>query len=60
MLRQQGDNAIIIYQSCHAIAKQDDSHYMIKLAGLFENMTVTFMDIRPSAATAFPASVTKK
>ncbi len=35
---------------------------MIKLAPvLFENMTVTFMDIRPSAATiAFPASVTKK
>jgi hypothetical protein len=61
MLRQQGDNTLLIYQSCHAIAKQDDSHYMINLAPvLFENMTVTFMDIRPSAAIAFPASVTKK
>ena len=60
MLRQQGDNALIIYQSCHAIAKQDDSHYMIKLAPvLFENMTVTSMDISPSAAIAFPASITK-
>jgi hypothetical protein len=60
MLRQQGDNALIIYQSCHAIAKQDDSHYMINLAPvLFENVTVTFMDIRPIADIAFPASVTK-
>ncbi len=55
MLCQQGDNMLLIYQSCHAIAKQDDSHYMINLAlVLFENMTVTFMDIRPSAAIAFP------
>ena len=46
MLRQQGDNTLLIYQSCHAIVKQDDSHYMIKLAPVvFENMTVTFMDI---------------
>jgi len=46
MLRQQGDNMIIKYQSCHAIVKQDGSHYMINLAPvLFENMTVTFMDI---------------
>jgi len=27
MLYQQGDNTLIIYQSCHAIVKQDDSHY---------------------------------
>jgi hypothetical protein len=27
MLRQQGDTMLIIYQSCHAIVKQDDSHY---------------------------------
>jgi hypothetical protein len=61
MLHQQGDIALIIYQSFHAIAKQDDSYYMIKLAPvLFGNMTVTFMDIRPSAAIAFPASETKK
>jgi hypothetical protein len=46
MLRQQGDNTLIIYQSCHAIVKQDDSHYMINLAlVLSENMTVTFVDI---------------
>jgi hypothetical protein len=58
--RQQGDNTIIIYQSCHAIAKQDYSHYMNNLDPvLFESMTVTFMDIRPSAAIAFPASETK-
>ncbi len=54
MLCKQGDNIfmskpnmpLIIYQSCHAIVKQDDSHYMIDLAPvLFENMTVTFMYI---------------
>ncbi len=46
MLRQQGDNTLIIHKSCHAIVKQDDSHYTIKLAPvLFENMTVTSMDI---------------
>jgi len=46
MLRHQGDNTLIIHQSCHAIVKQDDSHYMINLAPvLFENMTVIFMDI---------------
>ena len=46
MLHHQGDNTLIKYQSCHAIVKQDDSHYMINLASvLFENMTVTFMDI---------------
>jgi hypothetical protein len=46
MLRQQGDNMLIKYQSCHAIVKQDGGHYMINLAPvLFENMTVTFMDI---------------
>jgi hypothetical protein len=28
MLCQQGDNTLIIYQSCHTIVKQDDSHYM--------------------------------
>jgi hypothetical protein len=28
MLRQQGDNTLIINQSCHAIAKQDDSQYL--------------------------------
>jgi hypothetical protein len=29
MLHQQGDNTVIMYQSCHATAtvKQDDSHY---------------------------------
>ena len=27
MLHQQGDTTLIIYQSCHAIVKQDDSHY---------------------------------
>jgi hypothetical protein len=27
MLRQQGDNTLIIYQSCHAIVKQVDSQY---------------------------------
>jgi hypothetical protein len=46
MLRQQGNNTLIKYQSWHAIVKQDGSHYMINLAlVLFENMTVTFMDI---------------
>ena len=46
MLRQQGDNTLIKYQSYHAIVKQDDSHYMINLAPvLFDKMTVTFMDI---------------
>jgi hypothetical protein len=46
MLCKQDDNTLIIYQSCHAIVKQDDSHYMINLAPvLLENMTVTFMDI---------------
>ena len=45
MLRQQGGNTLIKYQSYHAIVKQDDSHYMINLAPvLFDNMTVTFMD----------------
>jgi hypothetical protein len=45
MLRQQGDNTLIKYQSCHAIVKQDGSHYMNNLASvLFDNMTVTFMD----------------
>jgi hypothetical protein len=28
MLRQQGDNTVIICQSCHAIVKQDDSHFI--------------------------------
>jgi hypothetical protein len=60
MLHHQGDNTLIKYQSCHAIVKQDDSHYMINLAPvLFENMTVPSW-ILPSAAKAFPASVTKK
>jgi hypothetical protein len=27
MLRQQGDNTLIIYQSCHVVVKQDDSRY---------------------------------
>jgi len=46
MLRQQGDNMLIKYQACHAIVKQDGSHHMINLAPvLFENMTVTVMDI---------------
>jgi hypothetical protein len=46
MLRQQGDNTLIKYQSWHDIVKQDGSHYMIILAPvLFDNMTVTFMDI---------------
>jgi hypothetical protein len=51
MLRHQGNNTLIKYQSYHAIVKhaivkQDDSHYMIILAPvLFDNMTVTFMDI---------------
>jgi hypothetical protein len=46
MLHQQGDTTLIIYQSCHAIGKQDDSQYMINLAlVLSENMTVTFMGI---------------
>jgi hypothetical protein len=46
MLRQQGDNTLIKYQSCHAIVKQDGSYNMINRAlVLFENMTVTFMDI---------------
>ena len=47
MLRQQGDNMLIKYQSYHAIVKQDGSH-MINLAPVsfeFENMTVTLMDI---------------
>ena len=31
MLHQQGDNTLIMYQSCHATAtvKQDDSHYIV-------------------------------
>ena len=31
MLHQQGDNTVIMYQSCHATAtvKQDDSHYIV-------------------------------
>jgi len=31
MLHQQGDNTVIMYQSCHATAtvKQDDSHYKL-------------------------------
>ena len=46
MLRHQGDNMLIKYQSYHAIVKQDDSHYMINLSPvLFDNITVTFMDI---------------
>jgi hypothetical protein len=46
MLRQQGGNMLIIHQSCHAIVKQNGSHYRINLAPvLFVNMTVTFMDI---------------
>jgi hypothetical protein len=53
MLRQQDDNTLIKYQSCHAIVKQDGSHYMINLAPVFSW-------ILPSAAKAFPASVTKK
>jgi len=28
MLRQQGDDTVIICQSCHAIVKQDDSHFI--------------------------------
>jgi hypothetical protein len=45
MLHQQGNNKLIIYQSCHAIVKQVNSH-MINLAlVLFENMNVIFMDI---------------
>jgi len=50
MLRLQGDNMLIKYQSCHAIVKQDGSHFMINLAPvLLENMTVTFMDITKSS-----------
>jgi len=46
MLRHQGGNTLIKYQSYHAIVKQDGSHYMINLAPvLFDNMTVTFMNI---------------
>ena len=57
MLRQQGDTRLIIYQSCHAIVKQDDSQYMINLAPvLSENMT--FMDTT-NCSYGFPASVPK-
>jgi hypothetical protein len=59
MLQQQGDTTLIIYQSCHTIVKQDDSHYMINLAPvLSENMTVTFMDTT-NCSYRFPASVPK-
>jgi hypothetical protein len=59
MLHQQGDNTLIIYQSCHVIVKQDDSHYMIILAlVLSERQSPSW--ILPSAANAFPASVPKK
>ncbi len=60
MLRQQGDNTLIINQSCHVIVKQDDSHYMIKLALVYLRIWLLPPWILPSAAIAFPASVTKK
>ena len=59
MLRQQGDNTVIVCQSCHAIVKQDDSHdsHMINLALVsFENMTVTFMDITSTDPQTDPNS----
>ena len=61
MLRQQGDNTLIIYQSCHDIVKQDDSHYKW-LTLLRFNLRIWLSPswILPSAANAFPASVPKK
>jgi hypothetical protein len=61
MLRQQGDNTLIKYQSCHAIAKQVDSQYKwLTLLQFYLRIWLSPSWILPSAAKAFPASVTKK
>ncbi len=55
MLRQQqGDNTLIIYQSCHAIVKQDDSHYKwLTLLWFYLRIWLSPSWILPSAANAF-------
>ena len=61
MLRHQGDNTLIIYQSCHAIVKQVDSQYKwLTLLQFYLRIWLSPSWILPSAAKAFPASVTKK
>ena len=58
MLRQQGDTTLIIYQSCHAIVKQDDSHYTwLTLLRFYLRIWLSPSWILPIAANAFPASV---
>ena len=60
MLRQQGDTTLIIYQSCHAIVKQDDSHYTwLTLLRFYLRIWLSPSWILPIAANAFPASVKK-
>ena len=61
MLRHQGDNTLIIYQSCHATNKLTGSINDYLAPVLFENMIwLSPSWILPSAAKAFPASLTKK
>jgi hypothetical protein len=61
MLRQQGDTTLIIYQSCHAIVKQDDSHYTrLTLLRFYLRIWLSPSWILPIAANVFPALLPKK
>jgi hypothetical protein len=62
MLHQQGDTTLIIYQSCHAIVKQDDSHYTwLTLLRFYLRIWLSPSWISlPIAAYVFPASLPKK
>ena len=58
MLHQQGDTRLFIYQSCHAIVNQDDSHYTwLTLLRFYLRIWLSPSWILPIAANAFPASV---
>jgi hypothetical protein len=58
MLHQQGDTMLFIYQSCHAIVNQDDSHYTwLTLLRFYLRIWLSPSWILPIAANAFLASV---
>jgi hypothetical protein len=60
MLRQQGDTTLIIYQSCHAIVKQDTVTIWLTLLRFYLRIWLSPSWILPIAANVFPASVPKK
>jgi len=54
MLHQQGDTTLIIYQSCHAIVKQDDNHYTwLTLLRFYLRIWLSPSWIWPIAANVF-------